>query len=99
MTRTIYKYPFEITDVQQIELPKGARILHVDVQVTGDFDRQVPCLWAEVETQAEKVMRTFYLFGTGHMMPDEQDIYLFHVGSFLMRAGVLVFHLYEMPTT
>jgi hypothetical protein len=60
--RTIYKYDLRTTDVQDIKLPKGARILCVQTQYSA------PKLWAEVDTEAEEETRTIEIFGTGHPM-------------------------------
>lgn len=45
MNKTIYKYPLDVTDVQEIKLPVGAEILTVQAQ-NGTL-----CLWALVDPQ------------------------------------------------
>lgn len=57
--RSIWKFPLEVVDSQDIELPLHAQPLAVQMQ--GDK----PCLWAIVETNAPKVTRTIYIYGTG----------------------------------
>ena len=87
--KTIYKYPFPVTDEFTLALPVGARILTVQAQ------DDTPCLWAEVDPE-QTVMdpHDFNLFGTGHPVPDEPGTYR---GTFQLREGRLVFHLYERP--
>jgi hypothetical protein len=83
----IWKFPFEITDDFEIFMPKGAQLLSVAMQ--GD----VPCIWAIVDPAAPKEMRKFHLSGTGHEL-DEQYTKALYVGSFQMKGGALVFHLF-----
>jgi len=101
--RTIWKFQFKIDDEVEIEMPIGARILHVGTQ--GD-ERQTalpsPFLWAMVESTAKKHRRKFLIFGTGHELPrlpiDEplpNDLQ--HIGTFQMRGGLLVWHMFEKP--
>jgi hypothetical protein len=87
----IWKYPLQVTDVQEIELQIGAQILTVMNQ------REQPCLWVEIvigEDDAKSEKRTFRIFGTGEPFPDFEGIRTY-VGSFQMRDGLLVFHVYE----
>lgn len=93
---TIWKFPFEINDDVEIEMPMGARILHVDMQ-NGS-----PCMWALVSSEAEKQKRRFLIFGTGHELPqappfEPNDIRAYHVGSFQMADGQLVWHVFARP--
>lgn len=106
--KTIWKFPFEIGNVIEIEMPVGAIVLHVDIQKqitnqeyaviagisTGaSVEQEVLCVWALVNPEANKEIRKFRLFGTGHPFPEDED--LIHVGSFQMEQGKLVFHLFE----
>ena len=92
--KTVWKFPLYLKDRQVIEMPLGARVLHVDVQ------DQVLCLWAEVtpSTQPHE-RRIFWIVGTGNEMPGGL---LRHLGSvFMRRPGDLakhrpfVWHVYE----
>lgn len=83
----IWKFPFEITDDFEIEMPMGAQILHVAMQ------REMPCIWAIVDPNAPKVTRKFHLSGTGHPLEESCTQYN-HVGTFQMHDGALVFHLF-----
>lgn len=78
---TVWKFEVESSE---ISMPKGAEILHIDVQ------RETPCLWARVDTDCEHETRTFAIVGTGHPCPSGC-----HIGSFLMRGGDFVFHVFE----
>ena len=102
MKRTIWKFPFAIDDEVEIEMPHGAEVLHVDVQ-NGQ-----PCMWAIVNPdEPRETWRTykFSVFGTGHPLPDlEPDkpldrVHLHHVGTFQMRGGSLVFHIFSSTSS
>jgi len=98
--KTIWKFPFEVDDSIEIEMPEYAQILYVDVQnqkVNGrqpmsSHTKEVPCIWARVNTERPMVKRKFRISGTGHPMP---DMPLQHIGSFKMAQDRLVFHLFE----
>lgn len=62
--RTIWKFPLQVTDMQEIVMPQGATILKLAVQ--GD----TPCLWALVDPDAEKISHCIRSYGTGHDVPD-----------------------------
>jgi hypothetical protein len=84
--QTIYKYPLSRLDVEDIEMPQGAKPLAVQVQ-GGQ-----PCLWALVDPDRPKEVRRFLTFGTGHPVSENVGAYL---GTFQLIAGSLVFHLFE----
>lgn len=83
--KTIYKYPFSVTDEFSLTLPVGARVLCVQTQ------NDLPCLWAIVDPDAAKEERTFFVRGTGHPLGDVGR----YIGTFQMRGGSLVFHVFE----
>lgn len=85
--RTIYKYPIPIIDDFTLDLPGGARILDVQIQ-----DGK-PCIWAIVDTELPPIRRWFRLAGTGHPL---DKVHLIHVGTFQLKGGALVFHLFEV---
>lgn len=59
--KTIYKYPLEITDEQEIEIPLGSRILSVQMQ------RDQLCLWAMVNSKVtNKTKIKILVCGTGN---------------------------------
>jgi hypothetical protein len=85
--RTIWKFQLTTTDLQHVQMPKGP-ILFVAAQ------REVPCLWVEVDSEAPRIERLFAIYGTGHQMPEgiNQD----YLGSYMLMEGALVFHVYEL---
>ena len=85
--RTIFKYPVQIADQFDVEMPAGASVLSVQVQ--GDQ----PQMWVAVDTEARVVRRAFAVRGTGH--PLQRDVGRF-VGTFQMLGGALVFHLFDI---
>jgi hypothetical protein len=86
---TIWKFPFEIKDDIEIEMPSGAEILCLQMQ--GDM----ACIWAKVSDYAPKTIRHFQVFGTGHPLPliTQRRKY---IGTFQLLSGQLVFHLFEL---
>jgi hypothetical protein len=87
MSTTIWKFTLELTDLQGMEMPSGARILTVAAQGSS------VCLWAHVDPEAPRETRTIRLYGTGHPMPENPGVYL---GTFQMAP--LVFHAFEPST-
>lgn len=86
----IWKFDARIRPTFELEMPKDARILHVALQ----HDPQAPQLWALVDVNAEKVVRRFAYWGTGHVIPD--NLNLVYVGTVLIDRNTLVFHLFEV---
>jgi len=84
---TIWKYPIPVDDTFELALPHGARFLAVQNQ------RQEPQAWFLVDPKATKQTRRFALAGTGHPIADADQ--LTHLGTFQLRDGFLVFHLFE----
>jgi hypothetical protein len=85
--KTIYKYPVVVDDEFSVDLPDGAQILSVDTQ-QGE-----PMMWAMVDPTAPKSKRAFRVIGTGHPIDDAD--HLSFVGTFQVRGGSLIFHLFE----
>lgn len=89
---TIYKFPFEITDMQEIEMPMAAQIIHVGLDPSG-----APCLWAEVDPyEAPTILRTIAVIGTGNPLDfgGRDHTSARHLGSFVQ--GHFVWHIYEV---
>ena len=83
----IYKYRLELKDgVQDLGLPSGAKVLHVDQQAG------IPTLWAMVEPTASEVSRRFRVIGTG--WPVVKSDSLQHIGTWL--CGEYVWHVFEV---
>lgn len=84
MNLVIYKYPIDITSQQFIEMPKGAKLLHVALDGWGK-----PCIWAQVDTDQPKVKRMFFIYGTGAPMRHHEN----YVGTFV--EGKFVWHVFN----
>lgn len=88
--KKVYKYNItDMNDYFDLNLPKGAKILTVQVQ------RNSICIWALVDINNEQEKRRFRLAGTGHPIEESTDR-LIYIGSFQMMQGTLVFHLFEI---
>ena len=87
MNNTIYKYPLDVTDKTQLDLPINAEILCVQVQ------RNVPCLWALVNTN-ERILETVTIetFGSGHPYTDGKRKY---IGTYQLYNGEFVGHVFQ----
>ena len=84
--RRIHKYTLAVMDEQTLLLPRGARIMTIQVQAGQ------PQLWAYVDPTKPKEARKIRVIGTGRMIDDDPGDYL---GTFQMHAGALVFHVFE----
>lgn len=87
MSKTIWKYPLSVGDLTDVEMPHDSKILCVQKQFTR------PCIWVELNPEADVVKRSFRIFGTGHLIPDDEQLQ--YIGTFQVADGNLVFHLYE----
>ncbi len=83
----IHKYVLEVTDLQEIEMPKG-RILSVDVQKAS------LCLWALVDTSSPLSVVKIRIIGTGNPIPSGALDNMAFVGTALMSSGGLVWHVF-----
>lgn len=58
--KTIYKYPFKISAVVEIDLPFGSRVLTIQPQGNEVF------LWALVDSEEKQMLKSrFCVYGTG----------------------------------
>ena len=87
--KTIHKYKLEIKDIQEIEIPAFAQILSVQTQF------ETPCIWAMVDTDHKKVKYKFRTIGTGPQL-DDDDVNGKYIGTYQLRGGELVFHVWQM---
>lgn len=85
--KTIHKFPFKVDDRVTIEMPDGALVLCAQSQ------RNVPCIFAMVDTDRPKTKRHFSFYGTGHedRGADRRD----YVGTVQTNDGYLVWHIFE----
>jgi hypothetical protein len=85
--QTIYKFPLKVDDLVTVSMPKGAKILSLQVQ------NDIPCLWALVDEDMEwRENRVFRIFGTGHVFAASPGTFL---GTVQLMEGALVFHVFE----
>jgi hypothetical protein len=82
---TIWKFPIEITDRQELNMPGEAKILSVGLDPSG-----VPCVWAMV--QPGKTERRFHVHIVGTGNPAESAVGQRFVGSFVQ--GPFVWHVF-----
>lgn len=90
MSTVIWKFEIKGPCAQVISMPRGARVLSVQVQ--GIF----PFMWAMVDDEAPAEDRRFYVAATGEPIPERSR----YLDTFHMRTGIdtpLVWHLLE-PT-
>lgn len=76
-----------------VDLPQGARILHLDTQ-GEDPEYLRPALWFQCDPERATVPRRFWVVPTGNRVPTDG----LYVGTFLLRHGLPVFHVYELPS-
>lgn len=85
----IFRYPIEITDLQDIEMPAGAEILCVKSK------RGVPCIWAKVLDGSPYKTRHIRIIGTGKPMVFTEGRQLHYLGTVFTHNESLVWHIYE----
>ena len=81
----IYKYELQITDEQTVEMPRGARLLSVQMQ------RERLMLWAVVNTNEPIRSRVIRIHGTGIAISPEHN-YAF-IGT--VQDGPFVWHVFD----
>lgn len=82
--RKIWKHELDITDTQEVMMPRGSFLRAVQWQ------NGVPCLWTEGDTALPSEPRLICMYGTGHPMPDDPGMYVATI-----QTGGLVFHVYD----
>ena len=87
--KTIWKYELKLQAITTLELPTGARVVHVAEQE----DR--PQLWALVDPSAPPEPRSFQTLATGEEFDDSKVEHVY-LGSFLTHGGVFVGHVVEL---
>ena len=84
--KSVWKFPITSPGKVVIAMPKGSKVLCVQVQ------HGVPCIWALCDTDAKKKDRTFYAYSTGDVHGSNKCEY---IGTFQFNAGNLVYHVFE----
>lgn len=82
---TIWKYTLGATDHQRIEVPGGAKFRHAGHDPLGQL-----AIWLELNTDRNKEAIDIYIHGTGHMIPQEDKVFLASV-----VLGSFVWHIYS----
>jgi hypothetical protein len=96
--KSVFKYPFEIQDNFEIEMPVDAQILHVGAQPSvGSHFNARACIWAlvDLDLNIPKQIRKFRLAGTGHPIEEALSKSEF-IGTIMLLEGQLVFHLFDV---
>lgn len=95
--KTIWKFQAPIKDTTEVYMPKGAKVLTVQIQ-GHDRVGACPIIWALVDNMAEMEPRRFAWRGTGHdALRDGDEVEAgMYVGTVQMESGKLVFHLFEL---
>ena len=84
--KTIWKFILEVTDVQELELPKNYEIISLQVQ------HGVPCIWVLLnpeEFKKEKV--NIITYGTGNIIINDNVNF---VGSYQLQEGAFLGHVF-----
>jgi hypothetical protein len=85
--KTVRKFLLQVTDVLEVEMPQGARLLHLGIA------RARPCVWALVEESSPPSLRRFRLTATGEPIPDLLPGWTY-VGSVVLGANDC--HLWDL---
>jgi hypothetical protein len=83
----IWKYDLQITDMQQVEMPKGAELLSVANQ-DGALR-----LWAKVDADKERESRYIEVIGTGNPIPQDMGVDRRFIGTAMLSP--FVWHVFE----
>lgn len=86
----IYKYQLGtiviIEEEIKVDMPVGARVLHVQSQ------KDIPYVWALVDPSAELKEHYFYIAFTGEDVPNEGE----YLGTIFQFDGTYVWHVFEV---
>lgn len=88
--KRIWKYQVPIIDRPSMQLSLGAKVLHFAVDQHGE-----PTLWILIDDEQALELREFRIFGTGHVIPEEDLTTLGFIGTAMDVRG-LVWHLFEV---
>lgn len=96
--KVIYKYRLPFMEVAKVVLPVGAEIIRIDGETDPLTGGQIS-LWAIVDTEAPKEVRTFHLFKTGGKMPDDIAAYKYLGCGAIFIQMELMMYVFEYPGT
>lgn len=83
----VWKFPIDKPGVHKVEMPEGARVVHVAAQ-----DGKV-CLWAVVDPENIAETKQFQVVGTGWDVEWDDETYTGYIGT--ARTGIYVWHVFE----
>lgn len=86
--KIIYKYRIDL-GTQEIEMPKGADILHAGSMIDGNM-----YMWALVNPKHKLKKRKFTIFGTGQELTEYDKKHYHYIKT--MICDSFVWHLYEV---
>jgi hypothetical protein len=84
----VWKYSLDWSAFQQLDMPRGAKVLSLQVQ-NGE-----PKVWVLVNGSEPHERRSFGTYATGETLPTGTDLGRF-VGTYQRNGGDLVFHVFE----
>lgn len=85
----IWKFEVPLTDEILIKIPKGGKILSLQLQ------RQKPCIWVLVNPLNEKESRMFEWYVTGGTLAINEKSAHIYIGTCQLFDGDYVLHLFE----
>jgi hypothetical protein len=87
---TVHKYPLTMgTDIQTVELPFNAEILHIAYQ------HGLLQLWAKININEYTEKRTILMVGTGMEISDYHNPNDHYINTIFIENGTFVFHFFE----
>ena len=86
--KAIWKYNLKIGHTMLV-MPKDAEILSLQVQ------HNQPCLWALVDTEAEREEVLLTTFGTGHPINEDEISNTKFIGTYQLEDGAFVGHVFK----
>jgi hypothetical protein len=87
-THTVWKYVLKVTNVQEVNVPLGAKVLSA-MEQCGQI-----CLWCLVDSSClGKELCPVWIHGTGHTITDAVSKGRF-VSSVPLEGGQLIFHIF-----
>ncbi len=90
MSQKIYKYQLELRPCTLLKMPRGAKVIHLNVQ------NDIPCIWAIVDIRPDTplVTRRFERVITGGTVFDVPPKFNY-IGTYQLQNGELVYHLFD----
>lgn len=89
----IWKYTLTIKDRQTIYVPRGAKLLTVQMQPALNVLGEQPQLWLLCDETADKEARELAIYGTGNPITSNPGSY---IATFQSHGGTMVWHLFEL---